>query len=158
MKYLFGLVLFLVISFESNAQLQSISLEGLGSGPMYSLQYESRFGDRTKGHGYRVGLSGIFYDNQWFASIPLGYNFLFTRNERQFVELGVGLTIYGTTKGFAYGVFKNEGNAFGNLQVGYRSTIKDTNFYWRAVWSPILSDSYNRWLYGGVSFGYQWIR
>lgn len=98
-KYICYLCLFyfLILSNNLNAQKvyerrgQTVYLEMIGSGFIYSLNYESRFSQKTGGLGGRVGFS---YVSDWFA-VPVNVNYLLSKKkEKHFLEIGAGFTYF----------------------------------------------------------------
>lgn len=91
----FCLFIFFCFASDSAAQEvyerrgQAIYLELFGSGFIYSLNYETRFQQKTEGLGARIGVS---YIGEWLT-VPANINFLLgKKGKSHFLELGAGVT------------------------------------------------------------------
>ena len=136
---------------------QAIFLEALGSGGLFSLNYDRRLKSDNDGFGVRIGLglgTGYEINEDEFkrrVSVPLMVNYIFGRG-RNGLETGIGITS-------EYAVSKPKDdqrmNAWGNLNVLYRFQPLKKGFIMRMGWTPIIGrggslDPY----FVGVSFGY----
>ncbi|MDP2414074.1 hypothetical protein [Daejeonella sp.] len=135
----------------------AIFLEALGSGGLFSLNYDRRLKSGNDGLGVRVGLGiGTAYESNQDefksrVSVPLMVNYIFGRG-RSGLETGIGITP-------EYAVNKPQDdqrmNAWGNLNVLYRLQPVKKGFIMRVGWTPVIGgggtlDPY----FAGVSFGY----
>lgn len=91
---------------KSNAQEtyqrrgQTVYLELLGSGVIYSLNYERRFKQQTEGLGARIGIG---YVGDWLM-VPANLNFLLGKEGKShFLELGLGVTYVNYPNGETFG-------------------------------------------------------
>lgn len=140
---------------------QAIFLEALGSGGLFSLNYDRRLKSGNDGLGVRVGLGiGTTYESnedefKRRVAVPLMVNYVFGRG-RSGMETGIGITP-------EYAVQKTRDdqrmNAWGNLNVLYRLQPVKKGFIMRVGWTPIIGgggtlDPY----FAGVSFGYSFTK
>ncbi len=140
---------------------QVIFLEALGSGGLFSLNYDRRIKSGIDGLGVRVGLGiGTTYESnkdefKRRVAVPLMVNYVFGRG-RSGMETGIGITP-------EYAIQKTlddrRMNAWGNLNVLYRFQPVNKGFILRVGWTPIIGgggtlDPY----FAGVSFGYSFTK
>lgn len=140
---------------------QAIFLEALGSGGLFSLNYDQRLKSGNDGLGVRIGLGlGTGYEinadeYKRRVTLPLMVNYIFGRG-RSGLETGIGITP-------EYAVSKPQDdqrmNAWGNLNVLYRFQPTKKGFIMRVGWTPIIGaggdlDPY----FAGVSFGYSFTK
>lgn len=136
--------------------MQAIYAEVGGPGLAISLNYDARFSGDRKGLGYRVG-AGYFsdtYGNTVF-SVPLQVNYLLTKDENNFIELGAGTTFLNTTgnnKGKTF-IFDKVTGFAGTATIGYRYQPADHKLNFRIGFVPIFYDEGIIWA-GGISIGY----
>jgi len=140
---------------------QAIFLEALGSGGLFSLNYDRRLKSGNDGLGVRVGLGiGTGYESKGNEfkrriAVPLMINYIFGSG-RSGMETGIGITP-------EYAVKKTQNdhrmNAWGNLNVLYRLQPVKKGFIMRVGWTPIIGgegtlDPY----FAGVSLGYSFTK
>jgi len=127
-----------------------------GPGLAISLNYDARFGGERKGWGYRIG-AGYFadgYGNTVFT-VPIQANYLLTKDENNFLELGGGTTFInstGSNKGKTF-IFDRVTGFVGTATIGYRYQPADHKLNFRIGFVPIFYDQGIIWA-GGVSVGY----
>lgn len=83
-------------SFLVNAQAKVMFVE-LGGPGLASANFDMRFTKSEKGIGGRIGI-GYFGINDGFSrvgvtTIPLGINYLLSKNEKNYFEVGGGFTV-----------------------------------------------------------------
>jgi len=127
-----------------------------GPGLAISLNYDARFGSERKGWGYRIGAGyfGDTYGNTVFT-IPLQANYLLTKDETNFLELGAGTTFInstGSNKGKTF-IFDRVTGFAGTATIGYRYQPADHKLNFRIGFVPIFYDQGIIWA-GGISVGY----
>ncbi|MEN0051355.1 MAG: hypothetical protein AAF806_30095 [Bacteroidota bacterium] len=153
----FILSFFLVFSslFLNAQRTQTVYVEALGNGVVYSVNYDTRFADMDHQFGLRLGTSilrGVGY-------LIVQPNYLFGEGKHKF-ELGAGLTALLSFTG-EEGV--NQVAANGALM--YRFQKPDGNFLFRVGLAPTFvpideNDTFSGlsrvfWVWPGVSFGYK---
>jgi hypothetical protein len=127
-----------------------------GPGLAISLNYDARFNGERKGLGFRIG-AGYFsdgYGNTVFT-IPMQVNYLLTKDENNFIELGGGTTFLNSTgnnKGPTF-IFDKVTGFIGTATIGYRYQPVDHKLNFRIDFVPIFYDEGIIWA-GGVSIGY----
>ncbi len=70
---------------------QAVFAELGGNAIVLSANYDRRFGKKTDGLGFRVGIGYSFSNDPGFFSIPVGLNYLLGKKSN-FFEIGVGET------------------------------------------------------------------
>lgn len=136
--------------------MKALYAEVGGPGLAISLNYDARFNGERKGWGYRVG-AGYFsdsYGNTVFT-VPLQVNYLLTKDENNFLELGAGTTFLnstGSNKGKTF-IFDKVTGFAGTVTIGYRYQPADHKLNFRIGFVPIFYDQGIIWA-GGVSVGY----
>ena len=136
---------------------QSIFVEALGNGGLFSINYDRRIRSGNDGFGLRLGLgAGTLYtdskDNiKRYITLPFMVNYI-AGTGRSGIEGGIGIT-----PGWASSkpVDDSRTSAWANLNLGYRFQPIKKGLMLRAIWSPILS--FNGYLdpsWAGVFVGY----
>lgn len=125
---------------------QSIYLEALGSGVLYSINYERMF---TKAVGGRLGVTYFTADETYFL-LPLTINYLSGVSEHKF-EINAGATVI--LDSGVIGDLRNGGaGVVGTLFCGYRYQPVKDGFLFRIGLSPIFTN--NGFLpWAGLSLG-----
>lgn len=141
-----ALVLFAQTSFS-----QSVFAE-LGGPGLASLNFDTRFSKNNDGIGGRAGIGGFSIDGSGVVFVPLGLNYLLGKDNKNFFEVGAGVTPV-----FGAGDLAGEdfSNTFGHILIGYRMQPAATGFTFRAFISPVFGSGYFVPYFGGVSFGYK---
>jgi len=136
---------------------QAIFLEALGSGGLYSLNYDRRLKSGNSGFGGRIGLGvGSGYeigedDYERRISMPLMVNYI-TGRGRSGLETGIGIT---PEFAFSEPVDDQRMKAWVNLNLVYRLQPIKKGFMMRAGWTPIIGTGGDLDLYwAGISVGY----
>jgi hypothetical protein len=129
-------------------------VELAGQGLAFTFNGDFRLSASRNNMGVRVGIGYISTgEGESILTVPLGFNFLFGKNEKYF-EMGLGIT-------FASGedIFGSNDNTVGTMFFGYRSQPEDGGFNFRAGLAPIFNigsgeDSFFIPYWPGISFGY----
>ena len=134
----------------------SVYLELLGNGGLYTVNYDRRFSSHWS---TRIGIM-LFGgqseeptdDRISFALIPVMLNYLVGEGSHR-LELGIGPLI-GVVGGHLeeYGWIAGSGLAGVTSTVGYRYQLPGGGFVFRVSLTPFYSGEPQLW--GGVSFGY----
>jgi hypothetical protein len=158
-KSLFALCLIITAIFNARGQgpAKSIFFE-LGGPGVASINYDMRFTKSEDGLGGRVGIGGFSLGNSndrtTVLFIPLGVNYITSKNQRNYFELGAGITPVIVSQTFS-GDSDNLNSTFGHLSIGYRLQPKEGGFTFRAAITPIFNRNFFWPYYGGISFGYK---
>lgn len=146
-----GLITFIIlIAFCSNAFTQSMYVE-LGGPGLASINFDTRFNKSGGGIGGRLGIGGFSIEGTGAVFIPLGVNYLVGKDNKNYFEIGAGVTpVLGT--GELAG--ENFSSTYGHLLFGYRMQPANGGFTFRAFISPIFGKGFFIPYFGGVSFGY----
>lgn len=133
----------------------------LGGPGVLSLNYDARFKKENDGWGYRLGLGAFggynFISSTTVFSIPIGVNYISSRDKRNYFETGGGVTFLSisSTNNFMELTTTNETTAFGHLNIGYRFQPRKQGLFFRAALNPIFNTAAFQPLYGGLSIGYK---
>ncbi|TAH02313.1 MAG: hypothetical protein EAZ16_09975 [Sphingobacteriales bacterium] len=125
----------------------------LGGPGLASFNFDTRFTGKEDGIGGRIGFGGFAIDGSGILFVPIGINYLMGKDQKNYFELGAGVTPV-----FATGDITSDGSfntTFGHLLIGYRLQPKDGGFTFRAFINPIFGQGTFVPYYGGVSFGYK---
>jgi hypothetical protein len=146
---------------STNAQTaaKSVYFE-LGGPGLASVNYDMRFQKTDGGLGFRAGIGGFKVEDEGALFIPLGMNYLLGKDQRNYFEMGAGITIVSITDSYQdyNGNTTNDNNfstTFGHLYFGYRLQPKNGGFLFRAGITPIFNKSGFVPYYAGISFGYK---
>ena len=147
-------VICLFIAAISNGQAaKSIYFEVGGPG-LASFNYDTRFTNREDGIGGRLGVGGFTVGGSGVVFFPVGLNYILGKDNRNYFELGAGVTPLIATGDFSddEGTFTT---TFGHVLFGYRMQPRDGGFTFRAFINPVFGSFGFIPYYGGVSFGYK---
>lgn len=157
--YFLVVIMALIFSLEANAQRnQSIYVEGLGSGLLYSVNYDTRFSVSHRGLGLRLGV-GVVTGSDATAIIPTHLNYLLGSGKHK-LEFGLGMT---TILELEEESDSNDQHfkPSGTLMYRYQA---DNGLLLRAGLAPLFADVDDDsllpnslfFLWPGVSLGYSW--
>lgn len=158
-KKLFTTILMAAVLLNVNAQspAKAVFFE-LGGAGIASLNYDMRFTKSEKGIGGRVGVGGFSLGTKENKTtslfIPLGLNYLLGKDDRNYFEIGAGVTAVLLQESFS-GTDEKFKSTFGHLDLGYRLQPKDGGFFFKAAITPVFGKNFFWPYYGGVSFGYK---
>ena len=139
----------------------ALSIEFLGPGLFYSLNFDHAFGDVAA----RVGISylslsassGSSEAHAGFLLIPLTVSYLGIGSKKHIFEVGGGVTILNVGAGASTLGVENTSSsgsqttAFGHLILGYRLQPPDGGFFLRTGLSPLIgSGFFLPWPYVGL--------
>lgn len=158
-KILIGiLVLFSFVPLSRAQTIAKAIYFELGGPGLASFNYDMRFSKSDKGLGARVGLGGfsIGSSNERGTAIfiPLALNYIISKDNRNYLELGAGITpvILKETNSDESESFKS---SFGHVNIGYRLQPKNGGLLFRASITPVFGKNFLWPYYGGVSIGYK---
>ncbi len=159
MKTLIPYIIFLqfLIYSDCKAQAKSIYFE-IGGPGLASVNYDMRFQKTENGFGGRVGIGGFSLGNRSGSGnasvlfIPVGINYLLSKDEKNYFEIGGGITPVIVNDNSDD---RNFTTTFGHLNFGYRLQPKNGGFLFRAGIVPIFNKNGFIPYYFGLSFGYK---
>ena len=117
---------------------KAIFLELLGSGRLYSLNYDVRLkSNSNQGFGLRIGIGRGGYASietfgDRYITLPLNFNYI-AGKKRSGLEAGISLT-----PEFTYQDFDDKLNFFSLLNLGYRYQPVNKGFLFRLAYTPVL--------------------
>ena len=133
----------------------------IGGPGLASINYDMRFKGED-GMGARIGFGGFSLgtsgDRQTAIFIPLGLNVIKSKDGKNYLEFGGGVTpviVKSTSNNGSVTTSDNFSSTFGHLDIGYRLQPKDGGFFFRAAINPVFGRGFFWPYYGGVSFGYK---
>jgi hypothetical protein len=139
---------------------QNVYIEILGTGLIFSANYDTRFANKQDGLGARIGVGGYSIEASSILTVPVQINYLIGTNNK-FFEVGLGFT-YVNFVGSDLIFFKANNNSdkintktiIGNLTFGYRYQPNDGGFNFRIGIDPLFNSNNfdSRWF--GLSCGY----
>lgn len=109
-----------------------------GSGPLFSVNYDRRFGKRLNGLGFTAGLGFFGGSGAAVFSIPASLNYLFGK-QSHFLELAAGATFATAAFDTYYDDNESDNIVFGHVNVGYRYQPAKGGFFARTGVSPIIA-------------------
>lgn len=130
----------------------------LGGPGVASINYDMRFTKSESGIGGRIGVGGFSIndgiDKVGAVFIPIGVNYIMSKDSRHYFEVGGGVTFVSThaSSGTDEGNFSSN---FGHLNFGYRLQPKDGGFFFRAAINPVFGKGFFLPYYAGLGFGYK---
>lgn len=138
---------------KTSANASQIYLEGGGSGVVYSVNYDGRFGKVENGFGFRIGIGGASYSGDGYVAIPAQVNYLLG-SKGQYLELGGGITYVSVADIF----FDDSGNAntvVGSFVIGFRKQpFGKKGLTWRLAFTPFVGfGGFQPW--AGASIGFR---
>ena len=149
------LVIVLSSTAFSQSKPNSFYLELVGSGGLYSVNYDRLF---TENLGARIGF--MYFTSDWFGFfndvelivIPATLNLLVGSGKHKF-ELGAGPVFLSVSMGF-FGSYPVSGSGVGwTGTIGYRFQQNDGGFMWRIGFTPFMAGG-EFFPYGGISLGF----
>jgi hypothetical protein len=149
---LVSLSLVFITAFSQKAA-KSIYFE-LGGPGLASVNFDTRFTKSENGIGGRAGIGYFNIDGEELLTIPFGINYLLSKDQRHYFEIGAGATFAKYNSEF----FDDDDTftgTFGHLNFGYRLQPKEGGFLFRAAITPVFGNGGFIPYYGGVSFGYK---
>ncbi len=145
-----GISICLVSAASAQSGAKSVYFE-IGGPGLASFNFDTRFSGGEAGLGGRIGIGGFSIDGEGAVFIPVGLNYLLGKDNKNYFELGAGVTPVigiGTASG-------NFSSTFGHALFGYRYQPTAGGFTFRAFISPVFGSGFFVPYYGGVSFGYK---
>lgn len=160
MKKLTILIAVFILAINSvNAQAAKSVYVELGGPGLASVNYDMRFANKEDGFGGRVGIGGFTLRNNYdervsILFIPIGVNYLLGKDQKNYFEMGAGVTPVVLSAKFDDDKDSFTGT-FGHLLFGYRMQPADGGFTFRAFICPVFGNGGFIPYYAGLSFGYK---
>ena len=114
---------------------QAVYFQIGGSAPLFSINYDRRFGKRVNGAGFAAGLGYYGESGISILSFPVSLNYLIGKSN-SFIEVAAGVTFVSTKETFF--VNDNESLFFYHFNAGYRYQPTRGGFFFRGGISPIF--------------------
>lgn len=133
----------------TGSSAKAVFLEAGGPG-LLSINYDMRFVGND-GFGFRVGVGGWSLKSSKLLFVPLGLNYITSKNNRDYFEAGAGGTIVSNSQGSGEGPFKS---SFGFLNLGYRKQPAEGGYFFKASLVPVFGKGFFWPYYVGFGFGY----
>lgn len=155
-KIILPFVMFFIFCISSYAQTAKSVYAELGGPGLASINFDARFSNKEAGIGGRFGVGGFSVGGITVIGIPLGINYIMSKDEKNYLELGGGVTPVFTNGKTSDDIGSDNFHAtFGHLWFGYRLQPKDGGFIFRAGVCPVFGKGFFIPYYGGISFGYK---
>jgi len=185
MKSLYSLAVLLLFSCATSAQTtpskyaeskprQNVYVELGGNGLAFAGVYETRLKKSADGIGLKMGLGGYTSDFEKVITVPVGMNWLLTKDNKHFFEMGFGATFLHFDAKNDYwswpsptdpypvniaGLTVTEKNSvIGNFTMGYRRQPADGGIMWGVSVTPQVNNNGFWPVWFGVKFGYSFSR
>ncbi|MDB5253325.1 MAG: hypothetical protein JWP27_2494 [Flaviaesturariibacter sp.] len=129
----------------------------LGGPGLASINYDTRFTKKEGGIGGRIGLGYFSVDGERLLTVPIGINYLLSKDQRNYFEVGGGVTVV-SYKSDYYDYYNDPSTftgTFGHLNFGYRLQPKNGGFMFRAAITPVFGRDGFIPYYAGIAFGYK---
>lgn len=130
----------------------------IGGPGLASFNYDMRFTKSENGLGGRIGLGGFSIGPSSSRTtaifIPVGINYIKSKDGRNYFEVGAGVTPVIVNESFS-GTSDNFSSTFGHINIGYRMQPKEGGFFFRAAINPVFGKGFFWPYYGGLAFGYK---
>ena len=149
-----GIVMLLISNIVSAQTAAKAIYVEIGGPGLASVNYDMRLQKKEDGIGFRVGLGGFAVDGESVIFVPLGLTYLLGKDERNYFELGGGVTLVSTSEKSLQSS-DNFATTFGHLYFGYRMQPKNGGFLFRAGITPVFNKEGFIPYYAGISFGYK---
>jgi hypothetical protein len=153
---------------------QNIYVELGGNGISFNVMYETRLKKAADGIGIKAGLGGFSSSYEKVFTMPVGINWLLTKDNKHFFEAGAGLTFlhYEDTwdpwgPGNTYNPYPvdlggltvdKKNSVYGHLTLGYRRQPKNGGIMWGVALTPHFNENGFWPVWVGVKFGYSFAR
>lgn len=156
MKKTFVFILLIFFSTICRAQAKSVYVE-LGGPGITSANFDTRFTKSEGGIGGRVGIGYFKIDEVSLLTVPVGVNYLLSKNGRNYFEVGAGATYVRVKESYGSSLGSDDifNGSFGHLHFGYRLQPQEGGFIFRAGVTPIFGNGGFIPYYFSLAFGYK---
>jgi len=156
--------------FPEASPRQNVYVELGGNGVAFNAMYESRFHKAADGAGLKVGLGGFTSSYEKVFTLPVGVNWLLTKDNKHFFEMGFGATFLHYEDKFNWGYPRGtydpypidvagltidaKNSVFGHLTLGYRRQPSIGGIMWGVAVTPHFNENGFWPVWVGLKFGY----
>jgi hypothetical protein len=135
-----------------NSPAKVVFVEAGGPG-LLSVNYDMRFTKSKSGFGGRVGVGGWSLKESKLVFVPVGVNYITSKNNLDYFEAGVGYSFVSNsnTKPGDTGPFKK---SFGFVNLGYRKQPADGGWFYKVALVPVFGDGFFWPYWVGAGIGY----
>ena len=158
MRTQFLIIFCLLFCLNLSAQNAKTVYVELGGPGLISANFDMRFSQERDGLGGRIGIGGFTLNDDFdgrvsLLTVPVGLNYLFGKDGKNYFEVGAGFT-YLNVGARADTETSTLEASFGNLTFGYRLAPSNGGFMFKAQITPIFNKYGFMPYYGGIGFGY----
>ncbi|MVN22565.1 hypothetical protein [Mucilaginibacter arboris] len=134
---------------------QAVYFQFGGSGPILSVNYDTRFRKKVNGAGFTAGLGFFGGSGDAIVSVPVSVNYLFGRKS-DFAEIAGGATFIAGSTSNIFSENSNSSTFFYHLNAGYRHQSATKGFFFRGGVSPLFlgSGEFVTWFYLGAGYNF----
>jgi len=159
-----------VTKFEELAPRKNVYVELGGNGIAFNVMYESRFNKSSNGIGYKLGIGGFSGSSTKMVTIPVGLNWLLSKDNKNFFEMGFGATFLHYDEYYDWYWPDGSGNRyptevvgltidkknslFGHMTLGYRRQPPTGGITWGVAVTPQYNQNGFWPIWIGLKFGY----
>jgi hypothetical protein len=160
--------------FEEIAPRNNVYVELGGNGIAFNVMYESRFKKSSDGIGYKLGIGGFSGSSTKMITIPVGLNWLLSKDNKNFFEMGFGATFLHYDDNYSWYWPDGPGNRyptevvgltidkknslFGHMTLGYRRQPPTGGITWGVAVTPQYNQNGFWPIWIGVKFGYSIVK
>lgn len=160
--------------YQETVPRKNVYVELGGNGIAFNVMYESRFNNAADGLGFKLGAGGFSGSSTKMVTLPVGLNWLLTKDNKNFFEMGFGATFlhydeldywyWPDGQGDQYpkevvGLTVNQKNSiFGHMTLGYRRQPPTGGVTWGVAVTPQFNQNGFWPLWIGVKFGYSIVK
>lgn len=160
--------------FPEAAARQNVYVELGGNGIAFNAMYESRFRKAADGAGLKVGIGGFTSNYEKVFTLPVGVNWLLTKDNKHFFEMGFGATFLHYEDTYDWGwpggtyepypvdivglTIDAKNSVFGHLTLGYRRQPSTGGIMWGVAVTPQFNQNGFWPVWFGLKFGYSFSR
>lgn len=152
---------------------QNIFVELGGNGIAFNVMYETRLHKSTDGIGIKAGLGGFSGNYEKVFTIPVGVNWLLTKDNKHFFEAGIGATFLHYEDTYDWGwapppspypadviglTIDKKNSVYGHMTLGYRRQPKNGGILWGVALTPHFNQNGFWPVWVGFKFGYSFAR
>jgi hypothetical protein len=161
-----------VNKFKELAPRKNVYVELGGNGIAFNVMYESRLKKSSDGLGVKLGAGGFSSGDLSVFTLPVGLNWLLSKDNKNFFEMGVGATLlhYDDRYYLNWPDFQRypvdvaglniyqKNSVFGHMTLGYRRQPPTGGITWGVAVTPQFNQ-HGFWpLWIGVKFGYSIVK
>lgn len=166
-----SLVLSAQPKFAETKPRQNFYVELGGNGMAFNVVYESRLRRSADGAGIKIGAGGFSSSTENLFTVAVGPNWLLSRDNKNFFEVGFGATyLYYDDKWSYFSSYEeypvdivgltvdHRNSVYGHLTLGYRRQPANGGITWGAAITPHFNQNGVWPLWVGLKFGYSFKR